>query len=366
MMKDTSSLNRFPKVQIKPYDGMSITADVWAEAHAEHRQTEHAHNLFLHGTGIITGLEVVANDPPDKYVFISPGIAIDTGGNVIELTEPVAYDFGNTAEGPLYLLLGHGEREVGGVKNEIRYCQNEFVIAARSNIPKRPSVELARATLSGPKKPLKNAENPLHPGLDEIDLRFRKEVGPEIKRPVRVALCNLGQGKTKGFLGWDFLSRECERASSYKLILDPNISISEALFDYQLVFLMGEDTFQVSDREVSVLDQYLDQGKKLIIEAHDEASQDSFQELLEKLNRKPGPIEGNSSILTNPFLFNSPPEGMLGDQVLLDPQVIYTTAGYSLAWTGKAGETQLSRSDIRTAHEWGVNMIIYCLAGTVA
>ena len=143
-MKD----NNFPKKQIKPYDGMSITAAVCAEAHEEHRQTERAHNLFLHGNGIITGLEVVANDPPDKHVFISPGIAIDSGGNVIELTEPVAYDFGNTTEGTLYLLLGHGEREVGGVQKESRYLQNEFVIAARSTLPKRASVELGRITIS--------------------------------------------------------------------------------------------------------------------------------------------------------------------------------------------------------------------------
>jgi hypothetical protein len=359
-MKDTN----FPKKQIKPYDGMSVTADIWAEAHEEHRQTERAHNLFLHGTGIVSGLEVVANDPPDKYAFISPGIAIDSGGNVIELTEPVAYDFGNTAEGTLYLLLGHGEREVGGVTKEIRYCQNEFVIAARSNMPKRPSVELARVTVSDPKKPIKNAENSLFPGMDELDHRFRKPVGPASKRSARVALFNLGKNNADGFLGWDFLSRECERTTSYQLIIDPNTPISASLFDYQLVFLRGEDSFEVSDGEVSVLNQYLDQGKKLFIEAHDEASQDSFKELLEKLNRKLEPIEDNHSILTGPFLFSLPPEGINGNQVLLDPQVIFTTAGYSSTWTGKTGDVQLSRSDIRTAHEWGLNMVIYCLGGT--
>ncbi len=356
-MKDTN----FPKKQIKPFDGMSVTADIWAEAHEEHRQTERAHNLFLHGNGVITGLEVVTNDPPDKYVFISPGIAIDTAGNVIELIEPVAYDFGNTAEGTLYLLLGHGEREVGGVKKEIRYYQNEFVIAARSSLPKRPSVELARVTISDHDKPIKNAEDPLHPGLDELDLRFRKLIGSEKKMAVRVALCNLGKSKTNASLGWDFLSRECERTTSYKLIIDPNISISEELLDYQLVFLMAEDTFQVSDRKIRVLDKYLNQGNKLIIEALDEAAQNSCQDLFEKLNRTLSPIEDSSSILTKPYLFHSPPDGINGNQVLLDSQVIYTTAGYSLTWTGKAGEAPMSRSDIRTVHEWGLNILIYCL-----
>jgi hypothetical protein len=361
MMKDTSSLNSFPKRQIKPYDGMAITADVWAEAHEEHRQTERAHNHFLHGSGIITGFEVLANDPPDNYIFISPGIAIDTAGNVIELTETKAYDFGNTAEGTLYLLLGHGEREVGGVNKDIRYCQNEIVIAARSTIPKRASVELARITISEKGEPIKNAENPLHPGADELDLRYRKPIGPGKKKVVRIALCELGKDNAKRFPGWDFLSRECERSTPYKLILDRNNALSEAILDYQMVFIQGADTFQVSKSEVRVLDQYLDLGKKLIIEAHDETSQASFKELLEKLNRELQPVETSSSLLTEPFLFNSPPDGLNGNLVLLDSQVIFTNAGFSSTWAGKAGGTQLSRSDIRSAHEWGLNMIFYCL-----
>jgi len=363
-MKDTSSLNSFPKRQIKPYDGMSITAAVWAEAHEEHRQTERAHNLFLHGNGIITGLEVVANDPPDKYVFISPGIAIDSGGNVIELTEPVAYDFGNTTEGTLYLLLGHGEREVGGVQKESRYLQNEFVIAARSSMPKRASVELARITISDKDEPIKNAKDPHHPVLDELDLRCRNSIGPDKKKAVRVALCNLGQGDTNGFAGWGFLSQECERSTPYKLILDQNLPITEALLDYQLVFIMAGDSVQIPDDKVRILGQYLKQGKKLIIESQDDASHETSQELLEKLNRKLRPIDGYSSILTKPYLFNSPPEGLNGNQVLLDSQVIYSSAGYSLAWAGKSGDVQLSRSDIRTVHEWGLNILHYCLHDT--
>jgi hypothetical protein len=361
MMKDNNSLKKYPKRQIKPYDGMAITADIWAEAHEEHRQTERAHSLSLHGSGIITGFEVVANDPPDKHVFISPGIAIDTAGNVIELTEPKAYDFGNTAEGPLYLLLGHGEREVGGTNKDIRYCQNEVVIAARSTIPKRASVEIARINISDKEEAIKNAENPLHPGMDELDLRFRQAVGPGGKKGIRAALVNLGQDNLDEVQGWDFLIQECERTSSYKLILDTNASLSDAILDYQLVILSAIGTFQVSDNEVSDLSEYLEQGNKLILEALNEDSQASFQELIDQLNRDLEPVDASSILLTKPFLFTSPPEGYNGNQVEIDPQVIYTTAGYRSAWAGKKGEEKLSRADIRTAHEWGVNMISYLL-----
>ncbi len=191
-MKNTAALNEFPEKQLKPYDGMSVTAEVWSQAHDEHRLAKKAHNLNLHGSGIINGLEVMANDPPDQFVFISPGAAVDSAGNVIVLSEPVAYDFGSSSEGTLFLLLGHGEREVGGVQKETKYLQYEFVIAARSSLPKRPSVELARVNISHPEKPVKNALDQKHPGLEELDLRYRTKIGPEIKRFVNVAVAHLG------------------------------------------------------------------------------------------------------------------------------------------------------------------------------
>jgi len=143
-MKETGAINLFPRMQVKPFDGMSVTAEVWAQAHDEHRQALNAHNLVSHGSGILTGLEVTANDPADQYVFISPGAAVDPAGNIIVVPEAVTYDFGESSEGMLYLVLGKGEREVGGVGSDTRYLQSEFVIAARPTMPKRPAVELAR------------------------------------------------------------------------------------------------------------------------------------------------------------------------------------------------------------------------------
>lgn len=362
-MKDTSASNKFPKLQIKPYDGMAVTANVWSQAHEEHRQTGRAHNLALHGSGIVAGLEVVANDPPDKYVFISPGIAIDTGGNVIELTEPVAYDYGESAEGTLYLLLGHGEREIGGVQKDVKYIQNEFVIAARSSIPKRPSVELARVTITDPRLPIKDAENPLHPAAGELDLRFRVPIQPASKRNVRVAISNLGKESTKAAEGWGYLSREMARSSDYRLLIDQEVPLTSALLDYDLVYLGGIGSFRSLKRTVSALSEYLGSGKGLIIEALNEEAQESCQDLLGDLGRKLRPIQDNHSILAEPFLFNDPPGSDNGDQITLDSQVIFTTVGYSYAWTGLAAGNRLSRAEIRAAHEWGDNMIHYLLSG---
>ena len=359
-MNDINALNRFPKSHIKPFDGMSITADIWREAHDEHRVALQAHDLLLHGTGIVTGLEVVANDPPDHHVFISPGMAIDQSGQAIILTEPVAYDFGSVTEGELYLMLGHGEREVGATKNDVRYIQNEFVIAARTSLPKRPAVELARVSASKGAKAIKNAAEPAYPGQDEIDLRFRSNVKTTERHLVRVGICQLGGEISKDvFSGWTYLARECRRSSLFDLIIDRIPAISGELEAFPILYLAGTGTFKLDSHQINNLKAYLKSGGAVIAEALDEASEDSFSEFFRNMAVDLKPVGKNDKILTNPNLFASTPDGHAGSQVSLAKGVVYSTARYSLAWSGKIKGG--SRSDIRTAHEWGINMLDYCL-----
>ena len=360
-MKDNSVLTIYPKTRIKPYDGMSVSAAAWAEAHDEHRQSRRAHDLLFHGSGIIAGLEVLANDPPNQMVFISPGAAVDPVGNVIVLSEPVAYDFGNSADGMLYLLLVHGERETGGVDQEIKYIQNEFVIAARSSLPKRPVVELARITLSAPGKTIKNSAYRAHPASDELDLRYREVIGPQFKLRTSVALCSLGEEVQGVVTGWDLLSRASERDLNIWPAMDIFKKLTSTLSNYDVVFLSSKGKFDLGEAEVKVLRAILDEGKILLVEALDDSADKSFATLFEKLELKLSPLEPGSVILKEPFLFNTPPEGAFGHQVMSDKQVIYSTAGYSLAWGGDLPKEHASRADIRSAHEWGLNMIHFAV-----
>jgi len=360
-MKDTSVLSIYPKTRIKPYDGMSVSAAVWAQAHEEHRQASQSHDLLFHGSGIITGLEVVANDPPDKFVFISPGAAVDPAGNVIILSEPVAYDFGSNTEGTLYLLLGHGEREVGGVDSDIKYTQNEFVVAARSSLPKRPSVELARVTLPKSFTSVNNAANPAHPGQGQLDLRYRNKVGPREQKLLRVGLCNLSNEIADVEKGWDALSREITRATDYRLIVDPGVTLSAELLSYDLVYLFSNAAFDLDDKKTGVLLGYLDNGKAIVAEAFSVGGHESFMALFASLKINPQPLKADDPILAEPFLFSTAPRGYLGSEVYRFGKTVYSTAGYGSAWNGKFQDGNSPRADIRSSHEWGINMIHFLM-----
>jgi len=361
-MNINESLIKFPKTRIKPYDGMSVTADVWTQAHEEHRNARHAHDLFFHGAGIVTGLQVTANDPPDHYVFVSPGVALDAEGNIIVLTEPVAYDFGDAVEGELFILLGHGEREVSGTEKETRYLQDEFVIAARPRMPKRPAVELARVRLGHRGNAIKNAAHLLHPDADEIDLRFRVDVAPQSAQIDKVAVAFLGQDAPAGVLtGWDYLGREVSKNSTHHLAVDQLPSISADIQNYSLVYLCGNGTFKLDTASLKELKTFLEQGKAIIVEAFDDLADESFKPLFGGLGVTVKPVAEYDSILKSPFLFNLPPEGYQSNKVLLGKGLVYSNARYALAWSGKVSGGSGSRSDIRSALEWGVNIIQYCL-----
>jgi hypothetical protein len=353
-MEDNTPITIFPKTRVKPFDGMSVTADAWMQAHNEHRQALQAHDLFFHGSGIVCGLEVTANDPPDQYAFISPGVAVDPVGNVIVLTETVAYDFSASAEGLLFLVLGHGERESGGVETEVKYTHDEFVIAARPSMPKRPVVELARVMLAEAGKPIQSASDAAHPRTGELDLRFRTQLEPRVIRPVQVGVCSLGKDIPEAFSGWDYLGRECQRSSFCKLVVDTGISLAADLSRFDVVCLSASGTFKPEDAAVKSLRAYLKAGKPLLVEALDLPAESAFGVLFEKLERKLQPLPAYDALLTSPYLFNTPP----GGQVLRDKLVIYATGGFSPAWSGK---NAASRAEIRSAHEWGINLLNACL-----
>jgi hypothetical protein len=244
----------------------------------------------------------------------------------------------------------------------MRYIQNEFVIAARPTMPKRPAVELARVFLSHRGNAVHNAANPFHPGVDEIDMRFRAAVKLDERKIVQVGVAYLGTEAPAGVLtGWDYLARDSSRSTQNELVINNALSLSTDLSNFSILYLAGTGAFKVESTITKAISAYLEQGKGLIAEALDDTADDSFNTFFGKLGLNLKPVAEYDSILKSPYLFNAPPEGNQGSRVLLGKKVIYSNAKYSIAWSGKVLGGTGSRADIRSALEWGLNMISYCL-----
>ncbi|MBN1641141.1 MAG: DUF4159 domain-containing protein [Anaerolineae bacterium] len=372
----------FPTRRISPFDGMAVTAEVWQQAHDYHRQGRQVQALFEHGPGVLVGLEVVASIPADSIVHIRPGIAVDPLGQVIVLREPVAYDIGN-ARGTLYLLLSYGEgrpQAAEDAESGPLYVHDQFGIEAQGHVPVTACVELARIQRQDRNSPVSDATDPASPGANEIDLRFRREIGVTAMPIASFGVVPLGAAQSASHAtGARHLARTLRELGPFRAWADPAVSLSADLRGYDLLYLVGQGPFQVGRDEMTALYQYLQAGGTLFYEScrrqtegGDPPADASFADLLASLGIPLQPLPVDHALLTVPHLFAAPPpgfepsgEGQISIGGLPDSQgsacVVMSTLDYGCLWRGERRDGPASREAIRSALEWGTNLVAFAL-----
>jgi hypothetical protein len=368
----------FPIKRLKPEDGMAVTAQLWEEAHDYHRQNQRFHNLFGHGPGIVTGLEVIASDPPDTSVYILPGMAIDSAGQSIFLAEPLTYDVGTRVDGLLYLLLSYGEgsprpgepvSQDGGTP---LYVHTEFVIQAIPDLPDTPYVELARVRRVGRDAYLLEAKDAMHPGINEIDQRYRHPVGAPAQEVLSVAVAYAGGTPVaRHARGMSTLARTLSQSRERRVFVDDNVALAPGLENYDLVYLVGQSEFQLSSDEMGALHTFMQGGGTLFIEScrrdmalGEPPSDASFMALISALGVQMEELRAGHPLLTGPNLFASVPQGFETQgtpSVRASEGVVFSACDYGCLWQGERRSGAASREQIRSAQEWGANLVAYAL-----
>jgi hypothetical protein len=364
----------FPRRKICSYDGMAVTAEVWDQAHTYHERALQAHARNLHGTGILSGLEVIASDPPDRIIFILPGAAIDPLGQVIVLPEAVAYDMGDDMEGPLYLLISHRQSPSGSGADGSSpvYSDDQFLITASPTLPDQPAVELARFLCESRSAPLLDAQDALRPAGNEIDLRYRSALRTQADHLVSVGTAYLGEGsRLPHGCGLARISRELRHAARLQLVVDDDISLGPNVVRYDLLYLVGQGAFKVSSNIARGLQGYLQRGGILLLESCDTASAADMIEFCGQLGVGLKPIGPAHPILSAPYLFHTPPSGsQAGGELLVGSDgedlmhVIFSSYGYGRLWSGKSqepGDQPPTREQLRAAVEFAANLIYFGL-----
>lgn len=378
-------LKQIPARRIKPFDGMAVTADVWEEAHEYHSRQQRFHASLNHGAGIVTGLEVIASDPPDNSVYILPGIAVDSLGQTIILPEPFAYDLG-AAQGTLYLLLTYGESQPrpddrvlpGGQTDATLYIYSQYglEVGGAPPDPAGPYVELARVTRSAPAAPMTDASNSMLPGPNQIDLRFRRSIGALVQNAASLAVCYVGgDGARKHGRGASWMARAARQAGDVQVWVDDDVPLVPGadLSGYTLVYLVGQGVFQLSPDAMNVVYAYLQGGGTLLIESCRqelaEAADAAFLDMLSSFGIQLDDLPADHTLLAEPNLFAAPPAGFETDGrpgIRLSEGVILSAADYGCLWQGERRGQPALREEIRAAHEWGSNILAYALGRRAA
>jgi hypothetical protein len=377
---------------IRASDGMPVTAQVWEEAHNFHLRLQQLHLRCGHRAGILMGLKVVASNEPDTVVTIYPGAAIDGQGNLYVLTEAVAYDVSSVSEGWLRIVLVADNKDVAeqdatGAAYDMQgftmlhLLHDRFDKKAVIGDVHEPHVEVARvrrvargkAIEEGKEKevvlPIANAKNATSPQTNEIDLRFRSWVGPAPKPVVSIGVVHLGgptQATRTSARGVSELARALTHSGRYQAVVDEEASVDSALEGYTLIVALGAD---MNTNESTALNQYLKSGG-LVLADCPPAALNTLRQRFAGFNSGQGgagetveDLPTTHRLLHTPHLFTAAPPGVQGPNLLAGAGLVLCAADYGRAWLGQRLNGPATREDIRSAHEFGENIIAYALAG---
>jgi len=366
-------LKEYPNKRIRAIDGMAVTSDVWEDAHNYHRQAQRFHNLYSHGTGIVTGLEVIASDPPDSAVYILPGVAVDSVGQMIVISEPTAYDIGRQVDGSLHLILTYGEsrpRSEGQQSTQEGaplFVQSEFGAQVLPSLPNTPHVELARIRRQGKSSAIVDAKDANHPGANEIDLRWRQMSVPSVRQNVGVAVVYAGMAERQHGEGLLNLARTVTHHTQYNVVVDDNALLTSGLDAYDLICVVAQRAFQFSPEEQNSLQAYVQNGGTVFLESCRRGStaapgsDQSFQDLITAFGVKVADVvKSGHALLKQPYFFSSLPAGYEPQgTVMAGGGVVMSTLDLGCLWAGEQRSGEASREAIRAATEFGENLVGY-------
>jgi hypothetical protein len=394
---------KFRLKRVNPFQGLVIDPDIWQDAHNYHRDQQRLHILAFHKTGIVHGLEVIANDPPDLSVNIRHGMATDPEGNVIIVPQTQRYRIQTREKGTIYLIIQF--REIpsepyqppeGGQPTRI---VEAYRIQEREKLPAEPYLELARIDFDPAEEAIKNAKTSSKPGKNEIDLSFRQEIeatapsaavevapkepratAPEItSRPKEtLILGHAVMGEASKNLHSDGLSnliKEINYQADFVAKLETNIRLDKNINRCTILYLTGNSRFELTTEQETALGALLRSGGVIFGEGCSEGEAESrgarefglaFNQLASQLKCKLEIVQRGHALLSTIHVFAEVPQGAETGMLLEGGHMIYSGSDYGCAWEGGHDSHPLSREIIRDSIEMGANIVAYARVSRTA
>ncbi len=390
---------KFQLKRVNPFQGLVIDADIWRDAHEYHRDQQRLHILAFHNVGIIVGLEVVANKPPNLSVNIQPGMAVDPEGNIIIVATTQRYRIQTREKRTIYLIIQF--REVPSEPHQppdsgqpTRILE-AYRIQERETLPGEPHLELARINFDPADEAIRDAKYPSQAAKNELDLNFRQEAAsmssPRIKEKadqdkvsnqaqetirhptafITVGHTVLGEAsKNLHVSGFRNLIRENNRLGSLEAKLEENISIDTKINRCDMIYLTGNGHFELANEQQTALSNFLKSGRFIFGEACAEVQADAaskgakkfgiaFSQLANKLGCKLEVVQRGHPLLSAFHVFSEVPQGAEPAMLLEGGHMVYSASDYGCAWQGGHQAKPLLRDIIRGSFEIGANIITY-------
>ncbi|MGB2853808.1 MAG: DUF4159 domain-containing protein [Dehalococcoidia bacterium] len=362
---------KYQRRRINPFKGLVIDVPTWADAHNYHRDQQRLHAISMHRYGIVAGLEVVAWNPADSSVVIYPGIAVDSDGNLIVVSETQRFYIKTEESGTAYIVIEYSEipqemtQSLDGEKAEPLYIMEAYRIGEQRQPPAEPCMELARVTIAGENAVIRDAQNPLNPGSSEIDTRYRPLAGSWQRGQIALALVDQPSSMRhqEGVLN---LVQAINQSTDYRAHFKGTVGLGGEIRDCDLLCMCGSDEFTLTQDQETVLLNFLSRGGVLLGEACREEGQEAkafgqaFASLAQRLGRNLRSVDRGHAVLKIHHLFAAAPVGLGGPVMLMEDQgMLYSDGDFGCMWAGGKGAKPMPREAIREALELGVNIALY-------
>jgi len=378
----------FPAPDIAPlkrlhvYDSLMMNAQRWLLAHDYHRQRQNVHYQSLNQPGIVCGLGVTLIDPPDStdsrfrdrsWFEIQPGIAIDVEGNVIVVDETINRTYRLAARPPktgsitVYVVVSYVEPQAPGYPPHPEILQEQCRFDQKTTPPDAHEIELCRIQLSADFAQLELPDNVFFPRPNQLDVSHRLQAQAKPLVTVQAAQVSpqaIQPQETGHPLTYLARSAPALYPALHSVAAPEVVPLqAEAIAPYDLLLLDAAHLSDLNGQEQDGLQDYLTQGGVLLIELplHQKAAIDNLREWIAHVwHTSLAPwytLPNDHPLRSHPFLFAAPPDI---DQDLIHVWsgggIVLVAGGLSAAWTPESQEGR-SRNDIRTAQEFGMNLL---------
>jgi hypothetical protein len=251
-----------------------------------------------------------------------------------------------------------------------RFVFAEYSLEALLALPATPHVELARVRRESGGAAIRNADNPELPTANEIDMRHRASTAAPQVVEATMAVVAMGNKVANHVSGALNLARAAQLGGRTRVVVDAFGQIDRSVLGHTMLYLVGNEAFQLTGEQATVLYEYYKQGGVIFYEscrAHgtgEPAGDASFMDLVAAMGvtlRSPAETD---PLFQRPHLFAGPPDGFETQgtsRVLIGDGVIFSSFDYGCMWQGKRRGRAAGRSEIRNAMEWGENLLAFAL-----
>lgn len=374
-------LSRYQRKRLSPFRGLVIDVPVWNDAHNYHRDQHRLHTMSSHSCGVVTGLEVVAWNPPDNSVVIYPGVAVDDEGNTIVLPQAQRFYIKTEERGLALITVRYSEiaPEVAAktVEEELKpaYTTEAYRIEEQRHRPAEAFIELARLDIEGDSRTIRDPADPYTPGRNEIDMRYRTVSAAKPAGEIRIGLLRYPVGEKA--TAWKShetgvmnLVQSIQQNTAHAVRLIDAVDLKSEILDCDLLIMTGYGEFHLPDGERQILVNYFKRGGVLFAEpcpgskgAYQDKLKDfrsSFVSLCDQLGQSLRTVERDHPVLRSCHLFGACPPGPDGTAVVMaTDSILFSFSDYGCAWDGGRDGQPLARQAIRDALEFGTNIAAY-------